>query len=187
MIEDFAKIVTQAFSFMEVAGFKVEMIDSTQVLYKSDDAFLVVSWDPRSGELDAFVGLLPRTGLARDEYSIADVMGASGAPEADCKLAQVTDPRKLGPFVDQLAVHLRTHGQRALVGDQAYFKSLEVFRAVKAERDMLAMRLRQVRSQAEQAWQDQQYDRVDELYSSVKEELTQSERRKLEYARIRRS
>jgi len=187
MSEKYAELAKQAFSFLEGAGFRLTRSDPNQVQYESDKSFVAASWDSRSGELDAFVGLLPRTGRPQEEYSIVDVMGAAGVPEVDCKMAQVGDVGRLGPFVDKLAADLRSYGQLALSGDRMYFRRLETFRAAKAERYMREMNLRQVRSQAEKAWHDQQYGRVEALYASVEGELTESESRKLDYARKHRS
>jgi hypothetical protein len=183
----FADMVKRSFSFLESTGFRHANDEPGLVHYESDRSFVTVSWDSRSGELDAFVGLLPRTAEAQDSYSIADVLGAAGVPASDCKLAQVADEGRLGPFVEKLATDLRMHAQPALVGDRMYFRRLEAFRAAKADRYMREMKLRQVRSEAEKAWRDRQYDRVVSLYSSVESDLTESETRKLDYARQHRS
>lgn len=187
MSEKFADMVKRAFSFLESAGFRITKSDLGQALYESDRASVAVTWDSRSGELDAFVGMLPMTGQAQDQYSIADVMGAAGVPASECKLDQVGDESRLAPFVERLATNLRTHAQPALVGDRMYFRRLETFRGAKAETYMREMNLRQVRSQAERAWQDRQYDKVVSLYSSVEGDLTESESRKLDYARQHRA
>jgi hypothetical protein len=183
----FPDMAQQAFSFLEGAGFRLTKSEPGQVQYESDKSFVVASWDPRSGELEAFVGLLPRTGRAQDEYSLTDVMGVADVPASDCKPAQVADEGRLAPFVDKLATDLRSHGQPALVGDRMYFRRLETFRGAKAERYMREMKLRQVRSEAEKAWQDRKYDRVANLYASVESDLTESESRKLDYARQHRT
>jgi hypothetical protein len=187
MNETFVEMAIRAFSFLEGAGFRLTKSEPGQVQYESGKSFVVACWDSRAGELDAFVGLLPRTGRAQDEYSLADVMGLADAPASDCKLAQVADEGRLGPFVEKLASDLRSHGQPALAGDRMYFRRLETFRGAKADRYMREMKLRQVRSEAEKAWQDRQYDRVANLYASVESDLTESESRKLHYARQHRT
>ena len=89
----------------------------------------------------------------------------------------------LVPAIEKLATDLCTHAQPALAGDRMYFRRLETFRGVKADNYMREMKLRQVRSEAEKAWQNRQYDRVVSLYGAVEGDLTESETRKLEYAR----
>lgn len=183
LIEKFVDLAKRVFSFLEDSGFRLTKSGPDQVQYESDKSFVTVSWDPRSGELDVVVGLQPRTGRAQDEYSLLDVMGAAGISESDGKPAQVADEGRLGPFVDKLAVDLRTYGQSALAGDRMYFRRLETFRGAKAERYMRDMKLRQVRLQADKAWQDRLYEQVESLYASVESDLTEAESRRLEYAR----
>ena len=183
MSETFVEMAKRAFSFLGGAGFRLTKSEAGQVQYESDRSFVAVSWDSRSGELDALVGLLPRTGKAQDEYSLADIMGVAGVSASDCKLTQVADEGRLGPLVEKLATDLCTHAQPALAGDRMYFRRLETFRGAKADNYMREMKLRQVRSEAEKAWQNRQYDRVVSLYGSVEGDLTESETRKLDYAR----
>ena len=147
---------------------------------------MIVNWDSRSGELNAFVGLLPRSGKAGDEYSLADVMGFAGVAVSDRKPAQVLECGRLGPFVESLAENLHRYGQAALKGDRMFFRSLEKFRSSESARFMREMNLRQLRSVAEKAWRDRQYGRVVDLYSSVESELSKAERLKLQYARQHR-
>lgn len=183
----FADMVERAFSFLEDAGFRRTNSDSGLVNYESDRSFVTVSWDARSGELDAFVGLIPRTGQAQDEYSLADVLGVAGLPVSDCKPVQVADEDRLEPFIAKLASTVRTHAQPGLVGDRMYFRRLETFRDAKADAYMRDMKLRQVRAEVEKAWRDRQFDKIVSLYTSVEDDLTESEARKLEYAKQHQS
>lgn len=181
----FAELTQRAFSFLEDAGFRRTKSQPGLVHYESDRSFVTVSWDVRSGELDAFVGLVPRTEGAQGEYSIADVLELAGLPLADCTLAQVADEDRLRTFVTKLADDMRAHAQPALAGDRMYFRRLETFRHAKAETYMREMKLRQVRSEAERAWHDRQFGKVVRLYMSVEGDLTEVEVRKLEYAKTR--
>lgn len=183
----FVEMVERAFSFLEDAGFRRSEMEADLVTFESNRSFVAVSWDPRSGELDAFIGLAPRTGRAQDEYSLADVMGAAGFPSSDCKPAQVADEGRLEPFIVALADNVRTHAQPGLAGDRMYFRRLETFRGAKADAYMRDMKLRQVRAEVEKAWHDRQFEKVISLYSSVEGDLTESEVRKLEYAKQHRS
>lgn len=187
MIERFPQMTRSAFAFLEAAGFRLVNSVADQLLYESAKAFVVITWDSRSGELNAFVGLIPRTGQAQDEYSLSDVMSEAGLPESECLPAQVADESRLKPFVDKLAVDLRERAQRALAGDRMYYRRLDAYRGARAEAYMRDMKLRQVRSEAEEAWRQRQYDRVANLYGSVESCLTEAESRKLEYAMQHRS
>ncbi|MBX3706199.1 MAG: hypothetical protein KF911_06130 [Pseudomonadales bacterium] len=183
----FVDIVEQAFSFLEEAGFRQTNSEPGLVTYESDRSFVTVRWDARSGELDAFVGLIPRTGRVQDEYSLADILGLAGLPASDCRPAQVADEGRLESFIATLASNVRTHAQPGLAGDRMYFRRLETFRAAKADAYMREMKLRQVRVEVEKAWRDRQFDKVVKLYTSVEHDLTKSEARKLEYAKQHQS
>jgi hypothetical protein len=174
-------MVQRAFSFLEQAGFRQSESAPGLVTFESDRSFLIVSWSSRSGELDAFIGLTPRTGLPQDQYSLADVMKAAGLP--DCKPAQVADESRLEPFIAMLADNVRTHAQAGLKGERMYFRRLEAYRSTNADAYMREMKLRQVRAEVEKAWRDRQFEKVVSLYASVEQHLTESEVRKLEYAK----
>lgn len=77
--------------------------------------------------------MAPRTGRAQDEYSLADVTGAAGLPQSDCKPAQVADEGRLEPFIVMLADNVRTHAEPRLAGDRMYFRRLETARSAKAD------------------------------------------------------
>lgn len=186
MNESFVEMTKRVFAFLENAGFRLRRSGPDDLQYESDRSFVVVRWEGRSGEIDASVGMLPRTGRAQDEYSIADVMGLDGVPDAERNPSQVADETRLGPFLEKLATALRTHGQPALAGDPSYFERLETYRSAKAGANLRAMQLRQVRAAAEKAWHEGDFERVASLYGPVESELSESEAHKLKYARQRR-
>jgi hypothetical protein len=183
MRNDFLEMAIQAFSFLEDAGFRCTKNAPSLLCYESDLSFVTVSWDARSGELDASIGLLPQTGQVQDGYSIADVLGFAGLPESNSRPAQVADISRLEPFVATLANNVYTYAQPALAGDRGYFQELETFRNTKAATFMQDMKLQQMRSEVQSAWRKRQYDRVVNLYAPMEGHLTKSEARKLEYAR----
>lgn len=187
MSAQFSDMVKHAFAFLEDAGFRRSECQPGLVTFESDRSFVTVSWDSRSGELDAFIGLAPRTGRAQDEYSLADVMGAAGLPMSECAQAQVADEDRLEPFIIMLAENVRTHAQQGLAGDRMYFRRLEAFRGTKADSYMHDLKLRQVRAKVEKAWLNRQFDEVINLYTSIGNDLTMSEVRKLEFAKKHQS
>jgi len=90
---------------------------------------------------------------------------------------------RLEPFIATLAKNVYTYAQPALAGDRVYFRELEIFRNTKAAAFMQDMKLQQMRSEAQSAWRGCQYDIVIALYAPLEDHLTESEARKLEYAR----
>jgi hypothetical protein len=173
----------RASSFLEGAGFRLTQLDAGQLRYESAQSVVDIVWDARSGELEAFVGLRPQTGLAKDTYSLMDILGMEGAPPDRKVAVQVADENRLQPFVDQLAEDMRVHAQPALAGDRMFFRRLETYRHARAEAFGRSMKLQQVRSAVEDAWRKRDFKKVIGLYTSVESDLTEVEKRKLEYAR----
>lgn len=183
MKTQFVDLVGRAFSFLEDSGFRRARSEPGLEHYVSDRSFVTISWDARSGELNAFVGLAPRAGQVQNKYSVADILGAAGVPASDCRPAQVCDEDRLEPFVAALANNLREYAQPGLAGDRMYFRRLETFRGARADAYMHEMKLKKVRADVEKAWRDGQFERVASLYSSVESDLTDSEVRRLEHAK----
>lgn len=182
MIARFTDIARKAFSFLEGAGFRLARIEASRLQYESTSSVVVIHWDVRSGELEAFVGLRSSAGQPLDVYSLTDVLGMKAILDRKMPL-QVADENRLQPFVDQLADNLRLHAQPALEGNRMFFRRLETYRHAIAEALTRGLQLQQVRSGVEQAWQHRDFKRVVELYESVENDLSEAEKGKLEYAR----
>lgn len=185
----FTDMAKKAFSFLDGAGFRLAHIEPGHLRYESPNSVVSIYWDARSGELEAFVGLRTSAGQTQDTYSMTDVVGMQRVPDRKTRRqpAQVADESRLQRFVDQLADDLRHCAQPALAGDRMFFQRLEAFRHANAEALTRDLQLRQVRSAAEEAWRNQDFAKVSELYSSVERDLSEVEKSKLEYARRQRA
>ena len=53
----FAEEATQAFSFLEDAGIRLTHSGPWRLQYETDQVFVTIDWDPRSGELNVYLGL----------------------------------------------------------------------------------------------------------------------------------
>jgi hypothetical protein len=182
MSAQFADMAKEAFSFLEDAGFHLARIEAGHLRYESPSSVVVIDWDARSGELEAFVGLRSSAGQSQDMYSLTDVFGMEGVPDRKMP-PQVADENRLQPFVGRLADDLRVHAQPALVGDRMFFRRLETFRHANAEALTRGLQLQQVRSAVEQAWRNREFKKVVGLYASVEGDLSEAEKGKLDYAR----
>ena len=182
MSELFTDMAKRAFSFLELSGFRLARVNADQLRYESASSVVVIDWDTRSGELEASVGLRSSGGQPQDMYSITDVLGMEGVSDRKAP-AQVADENRLKPFVDQLAEDIRAHAQPALKGDHKFYGRLETFRHANAEAFTRNMKLQQVRSEAEIAWQKREFEKVVRFYATIETDLTEAEKRKLEYAR----
>lgn len=180
----FAEAARRALSFLEKAGFRLAQFGSTRLQYESDQAVVAIEWDPRSGELEVFTGLLPKKGEPQEMFSLSDLLNMQGVDAPRRRMPfQVADEGGLAPFFEKLADDTRTHARSALAGDRMFFRRLKTFRSAQSQAYMRDMELRRVRSEAEQAWRDRDLNRLIKLYASIESHLSESEKGKLDYAR----
>lgn len=178
----FADMAKEAFSFLEGAGFRLAHVEAGHLRYESSNSVVVIDWDARSGELEAFVGLQSSAGSPQDMYSLTDVFGLEGVPDRKMP-PQVADENRLQPYVGQLADDLRAHARPALVGDRMFFRRLETLRHAKAEAFTQGLKLQQIRSAVERAWRNREFKKVVRLLASIESDLSEAEKEKLDYAR----
>lgn len=180
----FAEAAKQAFSFLEHAGFRLTERDSVRLRYESTQAFVVIEWDPRSGELDVLIGPQPKKGESRDAFSLTDLLRMEDVDVPERKIPfQVADESRLKPFIDKLAEDTRSHAQPALTGDRMFFRRLRDFRNAQAQGYMRDMELQRIRAEAKKAWQNRELDKLISLYTLIEDRLTASEKAKLAYAK----
>jgi hypothetical protein len=180
----FPEMAQQAFSFLERAGFRLTQSDPARLQYETAQVFVTVEWDTRSGELNVFIGLQPSIGEAGHAFSLTDLLAMEGVNVSERRAPfQVAEESKLGPFLDKLGEDLQAHARSALSGDRMFFRRLNTFRSAQAQKYMREMELRRVRTEAESAWQNRQLDKIVDLYSSIEDQLTDSEKVKLVYAK----
>jgi hypothetical protein len=180
MNSPFSDFAQRVFSFLEDAGFRLSERSAERLRYETAQVFLMVDRDPRDGALDVYIGLQPKKGEPRDDFSLTTLlaMEAADVPEARMPF-QVFDQSKIGPFLERLAHDTKTYAQPALAGDRMFFHRLRAFRSAQSK----AYELQRVRAQANRAWQSRDLDKLIVLYTSIEDQLTASERAKLGYAR----
>lgn len=184
MTQLFSDAAMRAFAFLESAGFRLVSSQESELRYESTGVLLGVSWDRRSGELDAFIGLRKKNSIQEDAFSLTDILRMQSAESSESKIPfQVADESHLGPFLQRLAENVQTHAQPALAGDRMFFRRLDAFRGTQAQALSDDMNLRRVRSQVKEAWHRQELGRVIDLYASIENHLTPSEKKKLDYAK----
>ena len=180
----FTDMAKRAFSFLEDKGFRLVHSESGTLRYESSQVFVAVEWDARSGELNVYLGLQPKKGQRAEAFSLNDLLGMEQAGNPDGNMPfQVADESRLEPFLEELATNLRAHAAPALHGDRMFFRRLETFRSAQSEAYMREMELRHVRSEAEKAWRERNFREVARLYTTIEQDLSESEKGKLAYAR----
>jgi hypothetical protein len=182
----FAEATQQAFSFLEHAGFRLTQSSPVRLHYEAAQAFVTIDWDVRLGELNVWVGFQPKDGEAREKFSLTDLLAMEGVDAAEARMPfQVYDASKLRPFLDRLAVDTQVHARLALAGDRMFFRRLDAYRTAQSDRYWRNREVGRIRTEAEKAWQKRELGKLIALYSSIKEDLTASERAKLTYAKLR--
>lgn len=183
----FEPLARRAFSFLEMAGFRVNVCGPSAVRYSTPRTFVKVEWEQRSGELNVFFGLQASSGNRELPVSLTDLLRMQGAVSSSAQPFQVPDEKRLEPFLEKLAEDTRTHAQAALDGDRMFFRRLVIFRNAQAKLVTDEMRCRQVRAKAEHAWKLKKFDEVVTLYGEIEDSLTEGEMAKLNYARKHQS
>jgi hypothetical protein len=184
----FAESAKRAFSFLEDAGFRLKHHELSRLHYETEQVFLTVEWDRRSGELNVFVGPQPTKGEPPDPISLRDLLSTMGVNEPEAKTPfQVAEEHRLGPFLDKLAEDTRVHAGPALAGDRMFFRWLRTSRTARAQAHTQEIEIRRIRGEAEMAWRKRELDKLIDLYASIEDHLTASERAKLSYARRHRA
>jgi hypothetical protein len=175
------EITKESFSFLGALGFSLVHLDDSELRFESPNCVLVISWDRRSGELEAFFGLPPTAGESQSMYSLTDALRMRGTLNLAAP-PQINEDQ-LQPFVDQLAHQLVAYAQLGLTGDRKFFDQLEAFRSADAEAFTRNLKVAQVRAAIEQSWCSGDFQKIVELYTSIENHLSRAERAKLIYAR----
>jgi len=180
----FAEAVLTAFDFLvESYGFRVTRAEPTLVRFESQRVFVNIYHGRSSYELGLEIGrLIGESGEGEHPFSLDTILMLDGAQNPPKALFQASTSQDVNDCVHKLASLVRKYAASALAGDNLTFKRLAEIRAKMSAEIHHAMRLRDIRAEADQAWKERNYPRVLELYESVKSDLTASEVKKLEYA-----
>jgi hypothetical protein len=180
----FREVAQQAFSFLEREGFRLAKSDATRLQYESGQAVVVIGWDARSGELEAWFGLQPKSNIRPELFSLSDLLTMEGVKRAHGRTPfQVAQEDRLPPFLKILAEDTRMHAQPALAGDRMFFRRLETFRSARAEAFMREMELTRARAEANEAWRSRDLSSLIRVYTAIESDLSEAEKGRLDYAR----
>lgn len=180
----FTEMATEEFSFLLDRGFSLADGAPGSVCFQSKASTVCIQWDSRSGELEVYVHGAHQGDDAA--YSLRDILAMEGEKSKEATTPfQVSDVDNLRKFLKELADDVANYAGEALVGDRMYFRRLSEFRSRNARTYMREMQLRQIRANADEAWSRQDYKRVWDEYSSMFDELSAAELRRLEFAKER--
>jgi hypothetical protein len=139
----FAGQAERAFSFLVDEGFRLVETNASIVRSESDRVSVEISWDPRSGELNLFLGVARGEHRAESEFSLTDLLAMESVdiPERQTPF-QVADESRLLPFPRTLAEDLRLYAPPALRGDRMFFHRLKAYRGAQSQKYLREMKCR---------------------------------------------
>ena len=180
----FKEAVLANFVFLRSNAFKAVTEDVTLVRYESKAVFVNVYHGRGSYEIGVEIGRIDRS----QKYGLDYIVSWAGKDAWDAEgfgrstMFQVSTKEGVENIVAKLARIVQKYGQPFLGGDTAFYDQLERANecaSMKFQRDQV---VGQIRKEAEAAWLAKDYVRVTELFQPVRDELTEIDRKKLEYA-----
>jgi|GEM_PF-1071444 len=182
----FSEITRTAFRFLiDEFGFEFVESDATYVRYHTGLVFLNVYHGRRSYEIDVEIGRLSRPDTR--QYRLADVLGAiAGLEDKRETYLQASNVDSVEQGVHAAASLVRSHYGPLLRGDEFTFGVVGAYVArVDADYTREVVQ-RPVRDAANDAWRSKDYEKVSELYRSIRTDLTDVEKKRLDYAERKR-
>lgn len=179
----FKEAVLNSFGFLINEGFHVSEQEITFIRYESALVFINVYHGRASFELGVEIGRLNEPNKALTLYDITSWYGLENTGEVDHPVAfQVSSRKGVQEFVPKLAEVFKKYATPLIRGNMAAFTSAYKLQLERSKEYEKEVNLKNVRKSAETAWQKKDFDRVVELLSSIRGDLTQIENKKLAYA-----
>lgn len=179
----FKDTVLANFKFLGDFGLRPVLEKVTLVRYESAEVFLNVYHGRASFELGVEIGRLKEP---EAKLSIFDVVRWARSEEAEGLgqhvMFQVSSPNGVREFVPKLAALVKKYAVPFLSGNEDAYRTALESRAKRYADEVKEGNLRVVRSKADAAWQAKDYAQFVELYSPVRNDLTEVEAKKLAYA-----
>lgn len=178
----FSLAVRRHFAYLTDLGFKCVHTEPTLLRYESDQIAVNVYHGRKSCELGVEIGLLVE-GDGK-EYPLASLIRLSDPEEADMYRSVVALTREsVLKGVARISEAFKKHGWGALRGDRAVFAKLVEQRREIAHSRATDMKVNHVRPRAAEAFRTKDFGLAIQLFQSIRDELSEAELKKLEYAR----
>jgi hypothetical protein len=182
----FTPAVLSSFHFLiEDYKFKCVKTDVTFVRYESKSMFVNIYHGRISCEIGVEIGKLEEDpSIQENWYTIGEILDTVGVRK-DLKFTffQSSDKDVIKKLLGKLAEYVKNYAEPMLNGDLEMLEKVQALRKEKSDAYIKEMNLRPIREMADIAWRQRDYVKFVGLYSSVEDDLTSVELKKLEYAR----
>jgi hypothetical protein len=179
-------IATREFDFLNTEfGFRCVKAGPWLVRYESKSVFVNIHFDGnRSYEFGCELGRNDDfRGSLKVPFDIGEIIRSKGYSGKYIPSSfQITNSESLKKFAKKLANCLKHNAHEFLDGSIDAFNKVADFRDKECEVYALETDLKLMRSQLDTAWQKKDYSKVIELLTPLKDNLTQSELKKLKYS-----
>lgn len=174
----FAKNVRQRFAFLAEYGFREFQATPTIVQYQKDDLKLNVYHGRRSYEIGAEIQ------FRGDTFSLAQMIRASDPDTWNhFRYPQASTQSGVELGVIRIAELMLLYGKPALEKDSKYFANVLIRRETWKKQFAQEVLIEHIRPRARQAFRERRYKQAAQLFEQIAENLTDTEKRKLSYAR----
>jgi hypothetical protein len=181
----FAEAVITCFSFLvEEYGLSLVTQETTYLRFESNAVFVNVYHGRLSYEVGVEIGEQQKANSVLERGFVLGEIIAMTDYDIGAKFCfyQATTPELIMKSVTQTAELVKAYARPALSGDRSFFEGLSKVRSRMSREYLKEMEMGRVRQEAEVAWREKHYEQLVELYEAVKDDLTPSEIKKLEYA-----
>ena len=181
----FSESVKFHFLFLTELGFNCKSIEPTYVRYESGHVFVNVYHGRTSYEIGVEIGWL-RGGESSDAYGMEELCCLKEEERnGGFRNPVATTTNKVQSGVLCVSEKFKEWAWELCQGDENQFESLRMQRKIWAESFEAKVIAGQLRSEADEAFRFKDFEKAVQLYEEFQSELTEIERRKLQYARKR--
>jgi hypothetical protein len=179
----FKDAVLSSFKFLSGFGLRPVEEKTTFVRYESPEVFVNIYHGRASFELGVEVGKLTEP---NEKVTLYDMVAWAGAEKTEGfgqhVVFQVSSREGVKEFVPKVARLLEKYGTPFMKAEGNAYHGVQEIRSHAAVEYERQVNFKGLRVKAEAAWHAKDYAQVVELYSPVREELTEVEAKKLAYA-----
>lgn len=177
--------VLESFQFLTTEfGFKVVRQNPTFVRYESQRAFANIYHGRGSYELGFEVGLLPSPGERENNFTLHEIILLQQAEaQTGYTFYQASTRERVKEWLPKLAQLVRDYAGPALNGDAGTFSALSELRKRNSDQFLLDMELSRARTNAENAWSHQDFQKFVSIMEPLESHLSPAERKKLSIAK----